>query len=124
MLLSQYIATVADIFSEGMFWLIPFLGLLGVVAGERRPALLLFSFPFLVSDCYMVIAGHFHGRLSTTGTWVPDCMFAFVQIALTAYLVHRFRSAGFAAWALGFFSLGYGASACFFAGMAWTDSSL
>jgi hypothetical protein len=93
--------------------LIPSIGVICLFAGvlmaiiERRRAPFLFFFPFAISECYVRIAGVFHGRLSAQATVVPVCIFAFVQIALVAYIAYRLRAAKLAGWALTVFSLSY-----------------
>lgn len=130
MLIPQYFAAAAGTFRGGILSLIPFIGLVcllaGAVAGivERRRALWFFSFPFIVSECYVAIAGFYHGRLSGDATLAPICMFGFLQIALIAYLAYRLRSAGLAVWPLTVFSLSYAFFAYFVGQMLWTDTYL
>jgi len=91
---------------------------------ERSRALFLFFLPFVVSEYYVAIAGFFHGRLSAQATVLPVCIFAFVQIALIAYIAYRLRAAKLAGWSLTVFSLSYAAFAYFIGQMAWTDTFL
>jgi hypothetical protein len=91
---------------------------------RRRAPLFLFFLPFVVSECSVRIAGVFHGRLSAQATVVPVCIFAFVQIALVAYIAYGLKAAKLAGWALTVFSLSYAAFAYFTGQMSWTDTFL
>ena len=67
--------------------------MLGLVVGsamgiaQRKRTLLLFVFPFAVSECYVAIAGSFRGQLRGNASLLPP--FILVQLALIGYFVYK-----------------------------------
>lgn len=110
--------------------MIPFVGTIGLVAGgamglvRRKRALLLFVFPFTVSECYVAIAGSFRGQLRGNASLLPSCIFIFVQLLLIGYFVYKSRHARIATFAFTIFSASYALFALFVGGMAFADSWL
>lgn len=125
-----YFSTITHPFQAGILSLIPFVGILGLVAGvatgivQRRRAVLLFIFPFAVSECYVAIAGWFRGQLRGNASLLPFCIFIFVQLLLIGYSVHKSRHARVAAFAFTIFSVSYALFALFVGGMAFADDWL
>lgn len=91
---------------------------------RRKRALLLFVFPFTVSECYVAIAGSFRGQLRGNASLLPSCIFIFVQLLLIGYFVYKSRHARIATFAFTIFSASYALFALFVGGMAFADSWL
>ena len=125
-----YFSAIANPFRAGILSFIPFVGTLGLVAGgvigvvQRARALLLFFFPFAVSECYVAIAGSLRGQLRGNESLAPSCIFILVQLALIGYFVYRGRRARLAALALSLFSASYALFALFVGGLAFADDWL
>lgn len=125
-----YFSTIAHPFQAGILSLIPFIGILGLVAGaligivQRRRALLLFVFPFALSECYVAIAGWLRGQLHGDASLTPSCIFIFVQLALISYFVYASRQSRVASFAFTIFSASYALFALFVGGMAFADNWL
>ncbi len=125
-----YFSTITHPFQAGILSLIPFVGILGLVAGgvmgivQRKRALLLFFFPFAVSEFYVAIAGLFRGQLRGNASLLPFCTFIFVQLLLIGYSAYKSRHAHIATIALAIFSASYALFALFVGGMAFADDWL
>ena len=125
-----YFSTIAHPLQAGILSLVPFVGILGLIAGglvgifQRRRALFLFVFPFAVSECYVAIAGSFRGQLRGNASLVPSCVFIFVQLVLIGYFVYKSRQSRLGSFAFTIFSVSYALFALFVGGMAFADSWL
>ena len=125
-----YFAGVAHPFKSGMLSFIPFLGTVGLVAGglsalvQRRRALLLFAFPFLLSEAYVFVAGRFEGQFRGSASLLPEWLFLITQAALIAHLVYKSRQTWLTSLALAVFSLSYALFALFIGGMAFAEDWL
>ncbi len=123
-----FFAAVAHPLQAGSLTVIPFLGTLGLIVGttmaivQRSRALFLFFFPFVVSECYVAIAGSFRGQVHGQLLLVPLWIFIFVQMALVGYLVFRVRQIRLATLAFTAFSLSYAYIAWLVGQMAFTDT--
>ena len=125
-----YFSTITHPFQAGILSLIPSVGILGLIAGiamgivQRKRALLLFVFPFAVSECYVAIAGSFRGQVRGSASLLPFCIFIFVQLLLIGYVLYKSRQARVATFALTIFSVSYALFALFVGGMAFADDWL
>jgi hypothetical protein len=125
-----FFSTVAHPFSTGPLSLIPFLGVISLVAGvicgviKRDERLLPFLLSVSLSEVYVAVAGLLRGRVQDFPATVAGYGFIAVQLATVLLIAIRTKNPKVASLLLGIFCFTYALAAAFLAAMSFTNSWL
>ena len=119
---------LVDPFGVGPLSIVPFVGILclvaGVILGVRKRATFLWRFglPVLASHALVAVAGFLRGALDASHVQIVVLSFMVVILGWSLFLVYKAKGSRIAALLLAVFSLSYAAYASFVSVMSFTDN--